>query len=110
MERRPNYFVISSPYDQEDADYPTCFIVLQIPDRKIMEFCDYIDKNTVLSADGFSRLTNFYTSIGNYLVCNVVEVHIKEGTPKSELSCEEIAEAETRKYLQENGYPVDNPW
>ena len=110
MEKRPNYFVFSSPYDQEEMDYKSCFIVIGIPDKEVFEFCDYIDKNTLLSADGFVRQTSFYTSIGSYLVCSVVEVHIKGDTPTTVLSCEEIAEAATRKYLIEHGYPVEFPW
>lgn len=107
MEKRPNYFVFSSPYEQEETDYKTCFIVVNIPDKEVFSFCDYIDKNTLLSADGFVKQDYFYTTISKFVACSVVEVHIKEGTPLEGLVCEEIAEAVTRKYLQEHGHTVE---
>ncbi len=108
MEKKPNYFVFSSPYDQEEMDYKSCFIVVNIPDREVFTFCDYIDANTLLSADGFVKHDSFYaTGIGLFVACSVVEVHIKEETPLEGLSVEEIADAATRKYLKEHGHIVE---
>ena len=110
MKNKPYYFVFSSPYDQEENDFKSCYILVMIPYTKIADFADYLEANTALSVDAYVKHDHFFTTIGEYFLCTVLEVHIKEDEANLNMSCEEVAQQETVKYLTDHGYRTEVPW
>lgn len=98
MENRLSYFVFSSPYEQEEF-CRSCFIVLQVNHKELLSFCEYVDINTQLWVDGFTKHELFYTSFGEFKNCYVVEVHLDD-SPYNQLSCEEKADLAANGFLQ----------
>ena len=95
MNTKPNFLVFSSPYEQEECECPSCFILTELPHEEMLSFIDYLGKNTPLSVNAFMRHEHFLTNIGEYHHCTVIEVHVDN----TSFSCEKIAIEQTDRYL-----------
>lgn len=93
-----NFFVFTSPHEQEEDQPKTCFIAIDTQD-KMTEFADHLEKDTLLSVLSIVKHREFFYTFGSLLYCTVLEVHIKEEAAALQASCEQIAIAETYSYL-----------
>ncbi len=99
MTIQPDFFVFSSPVEQEGNAPKTCFIALQGLDDPAA-FADHLEADTLLSVDGYEKRNDFFFTFGHYYFCSLVQVHLKEDDAAcSHLQPEQVAIAETYSYL-----------
>ncbi len=102
MKFLPEFFVFSSPVEnEENPNQESCFIAIDIREG-INEFCDYVEKNTLLAVDGYRKMGYFFFTFDRYTNCYLVEVHLKEESDQlCVISCEQVAVAETYAFLSQ---------
>lgn len=96
----PQFLVLTSLNEEEDAPKNACHIVLETQDN-LTEFADYLEQNTLLSVYSVRRLDRFFCTIGTFYHCGVLEVHLKEEMESAgySITSEQVAIAETYSYL-----------
>ena len=97
---KPEFLVVSSLHEDEEKNYKTCYILLDYC-KNPAEFADYLEKNTLLSVDGYEKRTEFFFTFGRFFECVGFEVHVKEESENSgyRIELEQIAIAETYSFL-----------
>ena len=97
---KPEFLVVSSLHEDEEKNYETCYIVLDYC-KNPADFTDYLEKNTLLSVDGYEKRTEFFFTFGRFFECVAFEVRIKEENANNgyRIELEQIAIAETYSYL-----------
>lgn len=97
---KPEFLVVSSLHEDEEKNYKTCYILLDYC-KNPAEFADYLEKNTLLSVDGYEKRTEFFFTFGRFFECVAFEVHVKEESENSgyRIELEQIAIAETYSFL-----------
>ena len=99
MKTIPDFIVLSSLNEEEDAPKQSCLIVLD-QSKGLTEFADYLENNSLLSVYSIRKLDRYFFTVGTFFDCGVLEVHLKESESiGSRLACEQVAIAETYSYL-----------
>ena len=107
---KPEFLVVSSLHEDEEKSYKTCYIVMDYC-KDPATFADYLEKNTLLSVEGYEKRFEFFFTFGRFFECVVFEVRIKEDNENSgyRIELEQIAIAETYSYLSQKAIvPSEN--